>query len=304
MCHLKKFYLQIIFLTTLLSFFLPTNMLAGSFSDILRGKDALSSGQDSTNTNLHINFLPVKQAGNNLVWSRNLMYGANMLGYISGFVKGGTIFSIASSVSAIAADYNVGMAGSRLNKFANLFDPNKAYLLSEAGNNLQSYRTLSLIGTGISLIGSIIFMNALNKNSGEDEISSSLTTFAGFSIAAITLKYLAVNKVGKAGKLFARYATPQKSDWKKYYLSESARELVKYKDNWKQGLGLMLGGGVFILTGLIPQSPELARIGIITGGLTILFGHIFMSWIAPTNLGSAGNDLENFEERLRNTSEK
>lgn len=281
----------------------PLEVWAGSFAEILRGEAGSATTQDSTYSDKEMNVIPLKQAGGNLLWSRNLYYGANILGYMGSFIKGGTIFSILSTGSSVAADYNVGMAGSRLKKFGRTLHPDIGFKVEEAGGYLQTYRTLSMISTGTSLAGSIFLMNALDENASDEELLQGVGIALGISIAAITLKYFAVGKIEKAGKLFGDYAKTQKTKWKKYYLSQSAEEMTKFTNNWKRGFGLVLMGGALMLAGGVTGSPEVARIGVITGGITMLIGHVYMAWVAPANLGSAGNNYESFEERLRNSSD-
>jgi len=270
--------------------------------------------------------LDLKSAGNNLSWSSYLQYGANLMGYLSylGYkietkktynsYSGssstdkyqvsvepiGYIFSVGSTISSLASIHTAGQAGSDLITIGSSLPNGSGYKLIDAGNYLKSYRTLSYISGGLSLIATVMLSSALSnldldRDEDIEKISGTIYAAGGLSLAGLVIKVLAVDKVGDAGERIESFSNDLKDPKQKYYFVNCGINLKKFESKWDAGLGATIAGMAAIVISAIAPNP----IAPIAGLGLIIVGHVMSNWLAPAKMGSAGSYLTDFEFHMR-----
>ncbi len=295
-------------------------------------RDSLSQGQQKSA--FHVRKTPIKQAmltelnrtGSDLKWAQYFMLvssGLSLLNPFIGYKKETTIesngyyaevkeerkptalgytLSLGAFASSVMADYRIGKAGSRLRSIGDGISDEYGFKLVQAGGYLQSYRTLRYIGNGLNILGSIIMANAASNLDDEniDEGTSQFFTGAGLLLSSVIFNYIAVGKIGKAGEYFQDYSKQMISAREKFYLNECGTNLKKYEDRWKTGFGLIVSGfGIVLISGLLIENEGAAIGTMVVGGVMVFSGYLMMSWLAPTSLGSAGDNVQSYQGYLQ-----
>ncbi len=284
-------------------------------AELLRKKYSKSSDPDPANPFDGGSLAQFKMAGDAKRLSMWLKFGSNIAGYmgpIIGSTDANYFLSIVSTGASIFSDYKVGEAGSFLYEYGNGVSPEYGFKLSEAGNHLRSYRTMSFISSGLGLVSTFLLASAASDLGDIDNISDQeLSNATGKLIAAGTaalsgfiVKIFAVNHVGKAGENVESFSNDLQTEWQKHYLAESGANLKDYNKRWDNGMGLIFGGlGIALAGGLASGAagePGVAVGGGIIGGILALVGIVYTDWLAPASMGSAGSNLNDFEARMRN----
>lgn len=249
-----------------------------------------------------------KRAGDAKRLSMWLKFGSNIPGYLGylSLISGSTdaknyFFSIVSTGASIFSDYKVGEAGSFLYAYGNSVSPEYGFKLSEAGNHLRSYRTMSFISRGLGLVSTFLLVSAASDLGNNDDISNAAgkliaagtTAFSGFIV-----KIFAVNHVDKAGDNVVSFSNDIQTEWQKHYFAEAGANLKEYNKRWDKGVGLFIGGIGIGLTGSVTGEPVASLVGGIIGGIMQLIGIAYTDWLAPASMGSAGSNLNDFEARM------
>ncbi|RME00029.1 MAG: hypothetical protein D6814_04415 [Calditrichaeota bacterium] len=298
---------------------------AQDFREVLKGK-ATSVNRASSVAFTNASLKRFGTAGNSLLWSRNAQFAANVLSYLVplvGFSKQtkvnrygyirtveserklsflGYLLTIGSAGSSIYSTFRAGRAGSDFYWIGNQFSPNLGINLSEVGNDLRNFRTLSYFSSGIGLAGNLFLTSALNSAIADEEVSTGrLVTGLTLGLTSFVLKIIAVNQVGHAGEKLGRFSQNLKEDWQRYYFAECSSNLQKYNKHWDSGLGFIISGLSIALAGGLAASateePALAYVGGISGGIMALAGVIYQDWVAPAAMGSGGAKLYDFSTR-------
>lgn len=298
---------------------------AQDFREVLKGKTK-SMNRTSSVAFTNASLKRFGAAGNSLSWSRNAQFGANVLSYLvplvgysketkinrSGYFSTtenerklsflGYLLSFGAAGSSIYSTFRAGQAGSDFYWTGNQFSPNLGYNLSEVGNDMRSFRTLSYFSSGIGFVGNLLLTSALNSAIAEEDVSTDqLVTGLSLGLTALVLKIIAVNKVGHAGEKLGRFSQNLNEDWQRYYFDECSSNLKSYDKHWDRGLRLMVGGlSVAFVGGLAASAsdePAVATLGGISGGIMALVGVIYQQWVAPASMGSAGTKLYDFAAR-------
>lgn len=320
-----KILLTVMFLVAIF----PIQTFAGvNFRAVLKGESASQSQNDSSLIFMQSMLPQLRTAAENLKWSRNLQYISNVAGYLVpliGYSKEtkindddywyttteqesklstfGYMLSIGSTASSIASVYKAGQAGSDLYKISYNMPGDQGYELAEAGKNLQSFRNLSYISSGLGLISNIYLVNSLNAIDDDEEVGTQqLVTGLTLGLSSFILKVIAVKKVGSAGDKIEKFSNSMTNEWQKYYFTECSKNLKEYNQRWNNGVGLIASGIALALAGALTGDQNFATGGAIGGGLMALIGHVYMAWVAPADLGSAGDNLRDFEERMHRES--
>ncbi len=301
------------------------------FSANLIGKKLSRIGpQENSDPSKSINLPAFGNAGNYLRTSMWMQYAANgmsilvpLIGYkkettydtqgwygdkkeetkLTGL---GYVLTIGATASSLFSFYKAGQTGSVLYSIGNRMPPEAGISLSETGRRLQSFRTLSFISSGLGLVVNFMLVSSINdlKEDNEDVSISKISTATGMAIASLILKIIAVNNVDKSGNEIEKFSRNMEDGWKKNYFTESSKHLKKYNQRWDQGLSLIFGGvGIALAGGLIAaQSDAPAALGTgasILGGVMAFAGYIYMNWLAPAELGAAGQNMKDFELRMQ-----
>ncbi|MDI6803000.1 MAG: hypothetical protein QME58_04025 [Bacteroidota bacterium] len=257
----------------------------------------------------------IRDVGTNLQSSAYWQYSSNILGYLSylgiktetrtersGYYSTekteikvtplGYALSIGSTVSSLVSIYNTGRAGERLYIIGKNLPSEYGYKLVDAGNNLKSYRTLSYISSGLGLASSILLqssLNELNNDKDIEDVSGQIYAAGGLALAGLVFKIIAVDNVGEAGVQIESFSNDLHDPRAKNYFSNCGIKLKKFEKRWDAGL-IVIGSGLVAL--MIPNP-----LAALSGLCLIIVGDIISSWIAPSNMSSAGSALYDFEDR-------
>ena len=286
---------------------------------VLGKSNLYTVNQESNSKFTKASLVDLKKTGKSLQWSFYSKYGANILGLIetlsaySGSGSGSNdvlidlskrssfqnMLGLGSYALELHSINYIGRSGLYLQSLSSRLSTDNAYLLNEASLNLKKARTYGFISTGLGIIGTTASMYGFGHDIDSDAFGKGLIIGSSFALGSIIFKFISVNNVEGAGIKANQFSQKLTEDWQKSYFDRYANGLQDYKKHWRKGFSLTLTGiGIVLVSALVP-SETVTRIGVYAGGISFIAGNIYMNWVAPYSLGSAGESLTDLENRLQ-----
>ena len=190
-------------------------------------------------------------------------------------------YTVGRFLKGFTAPYHVGCAGEKLIGASTVISSQRAPLMEIAGKELKSYRTLGSLNRCLVWGGLLtVVFGGQNK---AIPIAGGLAVLTGEGIGV-----LAPRRVGSAGKALEEISGAFPSATQRKLMKEAGKSLQSYTTCTYWGWGLQ---GVGVTTAIIGFAGENKEMGA-TGIVTTLVGMIICDMIAPMNIQSAGERLE------------